>query len=220
MSKLRFHISMSLDGYVAGPNQGPDDPLGEGGPRLHDWLTRTHMFKTMFGEPDEGETGLDNDRAEAWRQDFGATIMGRNMFGPIRGDWGDAQWKGWWGDNPPYHSPVFVLTHHAHEPIEMKGGTTFHFVTEGPEVALEQARQVAGSRDINLGGGASVAQQYLRLGLIDEMEIHVVPALLGRGERLFDNLDGPPDYLEPFEVLSSPRVAHFRYVRSEEQDQV
>jgi dihydrofolate reductase len=214
MSRLRFHISMSLDGYVAGPKQGPDDPLGEGGPRLHDWLGRTHMFKTMFGDPDEGETGLDNDRAEAWREDFGATIMGRNMFGPIRGDWGDAQWKGWWGDNPPYHSPVFVLTHHGREPIEMEGGTTFYFVTEGPEAALEQARQAAGSRDINIGGGASVAQQYLRLGLIDEMEIHVVPALLGHGERLFANLNGPPAYLEPLEVLSSPRVAHFRYVRS------
>jgi dihydrofolate reductase len=214
MSKLRFHISMSLDGYVAGPNQGPDDPLGEGGPRLHDWFTRTRMFKTMFGEPDTGEAGLDNDRAEAWSEDFGATIMGRNMFGPIRGDWGDTRWKGWWGDDPPYHSPVFVLTHHAHEPIEMEGGTTFYFVTDGPEVALEQARHAARSRDIGIGGGASVAQQYLRLGLVDELEIHVVPVLLGCGERLFENLDGPPAYLTPLEVLSSRRVAHFRYVRS------
>jgi dihydrofolate reductase len=215
MSKLRFNISMSLDGYVAGPNQGLDDPLGEGGEGLHDWVVRTRTFKSMVGDAEEGETGLDNDRAEEWRQNFGATIMGRNMFGPIRGDWGAEEWKGWWGENPPYHSPVFVLTHHAHEPIEMEGGTTFLFVTEGPEAALEQAREVAGSRDINIGGGASTAQQYLRLGLIDEMEIHVVPILLGGGERLFDNLERPPDYLNPLEVLSSPRAAHFRFVRHE-----
>ena len=213
MSKLRFNISMSLDGYVAGPNQSRDDPLGEGGERLHDWVVRTRTFKTMVGEPGTGETGLDNDRAEAWGQDFGATIMGRSMFGPIRGDWGDVEWKGWWGDSPPYHSPVFVLTHHAHEPIEMEGGTTFHFVTDGPEAALEQAREAAGPRDINIGGGASTAQQYLQRGLIDEMEIHVVPTLLGDGERLFGNLDGPPADLKPLEVLSSPRAAHFRYVR-------
>ncbi len=181
MSKLRFNISMSLDGYAAGPNQSLDAPLGEGAEEaLHDWFIRTRTFQAMLGQEDEGETGLDNDRAEAWRQDFGATIMGRNMFGPIRGEWGDEEWRGWWGDEPPYHSPVFVLTHHAHEPIEMEGGTTFHFVTEGPEAALERAREVAGSRDINIGGGASTAQQYLRLGLVDEMEIHVVPALPGR----------------------------------------
>jgi dihydrofolate reductase len=214
MPKLRFHISMSLDGYVAGPNQGRDAPLGEGAEEvLHDWFTRTRSFKSMLGKEDEGETGLDNDRAEAWRQNFGATIMGRNMFGPIRGEWGDEEWKGWWGDEPPYHSPVFVLTHHAHEPIEMDGGTTFHFVTEGPEAALKRAREVAESRDINIGGGASTAQQYLRLGLVDEMEIHVVPALLGAGERLFENLNGPPSYLKPLEVLSSPRAAHLRFVR-------
>jgi dihydrofolate reductase len=214
MPKLRFHISMSLDGYVAGPNQGRDAPLGEGAEEvLHDWFTRTRSFESMLGKEDEGETGLDNDRAEAWRQNFGATIMGRNMFGPIRGEWGDEEWKGWWGDEPPYHSPVFVLTHHAHEPIEMDGGTTFHFVTEGPEAALKRAREVAESRDINIGGGASTAQQYLRLGLVDEMEIHVVPALLGAGERLFENLNGPPSYLKPLEVLSSPRAAHLRFVR-------
>jgi dihydrofolate reductase len=213
VSKLRFNISMSLDGYVAGPSQSRDEPLGEGGEALHDWFVRTRTFQTMLGEDGKGETGLDNDRAEAWEQDFGATIMGRNMFGPVRGDWGAEEWKGWWGDNPPYHSPVFVLTHHAHEPIEMEGGTTFHFVTDGPAAALEQARAVAGERDINIGGGASVAQQYLRLGAVDEMEIHVAPILLGAGERLFENLDGPPDYLEPLEVVSSPRVAHFRFVR-------
>jgi dihydrofolate reductase len=216
MSKLRFHISMSLDGYVAGPNQSRDAPLGEGAEELlHDWFTRTRSFRSMYGEEDEGETGLDNDRAEAWRQDFGATIMGRNMFGPIRGEWSDEEWKGWWGDDPPYHSPVFVLTHHAHEPIQMEGGTTFNFVTEGPEAALERAREVSGPRDINIGGGASTAQQYLLLGLVDEMEIHVVPALLGAGERLFENIDGPPSYLKPLEVLSSPRAAHFRFVRDE-----
>jgi dihydrofolate reductase len=214
MSKLRFNISMSLDGYVAGPNQGLDNPLGERGEELHDWFTRTKTFKSMRGEPG-GETGLDNDRADAWKQDFGATIMGRNMFGPIRGDWGEEEWKGWWGDSPPYHSPVFVLTNHEHESIQMEGGTTFHFVTDGPEAALEQARNVAGSRDINIGGGASVAQQYLRLELIDEMEIHVAPVLLGAGERLFDQLDGAPAYLKPRDVLSSSSAAHFRFVRGE-----
>jgi dihydrofolate reductase len=214
MSKLRFNISMSLDGYVAGPNQGLDNPLGERGEELHDWFTRTKTFKSMRGEPG-GETGLDNDRADAWKQDFGATIMGRNMFGPIRGDWGEEEWKGWWGDSPPYHSPVFVLTNHEHESIQMEGGTTFHFVTDGPEAALEQARGVAGSRDVNIGGGASTAQQYLRLGLVDEMEIHVVPILLGGGERLFDGLNGPPAYLEPLDVLSSSSAAHFRFVRGE-----
>jgi len=214
MSKLRFNISMSLDGYVAGPNQSRDEPLGVGGEDLHDWVVRTRAFKAMSGNPDEGETGLDNDRASVWAQTYGATIMGRNMFGPIRGDWGAEEWKGWWGDNPPYHSPVFVLTHHPHEPIEMEGGTTFHFVTQGPEEALEQARDAAGVRDINIGGGAATAQQYLRAGLVDEMEIHVVPKLLGAGERLFANLDGPPDYLKPVEVLGSPRAAHFRYVRA------
>jgi dihydrofolate reductase len=213
MSRVRFHISMSLDGYVAGPHQGPDDPLGENGLLLHDWFARTHMFKEMFGERG-GDTGLNNDRALAWRENFGATITGRNMFGPIRGEWDEEDWRGWWGDEPPYHSPVFILTHHAHKPIEMEGGTTFHFVTDGPEAALEQARDVAGSRDISIGGGASVAQQYLRLGAVDEMEIHVVPTLLGAGEGLFDNLNGPPGYFTPVEVRSSPTVAHFRFVRA------
>jgi dihydrofolate reductase len=216
MSKLRFHISMSLDGYVAGPNQSPDDPLGEGGEALHDWFTRTRTFKAMLGEQG-GETGLDDDRADAWKQDFGATIMGRNMFGPIRGDWGEEEWKGWWGESPPYHSPVFVLTHHGHEPIEMEGGTTFHFVTDGPQAALDQARNVAGSLDVNIGGGASTARQYLRLGLVDEMEIHVVPILLGDGERLFEDRRGAPTYLQPLDVLSSSSVAHFRFVRGDQR---
>jgi dihydrofolate reductase len=213
MTELRFHISMSLDGYVAGPNQGPDQPLGEGGEELHDWFVRTRMFKSMFGEPDAGETGLDNDRAEAWREDFGATIMGRNMFGPIRGEWGEEEWKGWWGDEPPYHSAVFVLTHHAHEPIEMEGGTTFYFVTDGPEAALERARDVAEGRDINIGGGASVAQQYLRLELVDEMEIHVVPVLLGGGERLFENLGDDLHGLELVGTVAAPNVTHLKYTR-------
>ena len=215
MSRVRYHVSMSLDGYVAGPNQSRDNPLGEGAERLHDWFVRTRSFNAVFGRSG-GETGLDDDRAAAWAagEMFGATIMGRNMFGPVRGAWDNDEWKGWWGDNPPYHNATFVLTHHAREPIEMEGGTTFHFVTDGPESALEQARDAAGSRDISIAGGAATAQQYLRLGLLDEMEIHVVPVLLGAGERLFDRLDGPPSYLEPAAVVSSPRVAHFRYTRA------
>jgi dihydrofolate reductase len=213
MSKLRLTMSMSLDGYVAGPNQGLDNPVGEDGMQVFAWFFPTRTFKAMNGESG-GETGLDDDRAAGLFENVGATIMGRNMFGPIRGDWGDEQWKGWWGDNPSYHTPVFVLTHYPRESIEMEGGTTFHFVTDGPEAALERALEAAGNRDINIGGGASTAQQYLRAGLVDELELHVVPTLLGRGERLFADLEGPPAGLQPVEVVSSPRVAHFRFARA------
>ena len=213
MSKLRLTMSMSLDGYVAGPNQGLDNPVGEDGMQVFAWFFPTRTFKAMNGESG-GETGLDDDRAAALFENVGATIMGRNMFGPIRADWGDEQWKGWWGDNPSYHTPVFVLTHYPRESIEMEGGTTFHFVTDGPEAALERAREAAGNRDINIGGGASTAGQYLRAGLVDELELHVVPTLLGRGERLFADPEGPPAGLQPVEVVSSPRVAHFRFARA------
>jgi dihydrofolate reductase len=212
MAKLRFNVTMSLDGYVAGPNQSHDNPLGEGGFGLHEWAFATRSFRATHGM-DGGETGLDDDHAGRWNTNVGATIMGRNMFGPVRGPWTDERWNGWWGDDPPFHTPVFVLTHHPRERVEMQGGTTFHFVTDGIESALEQAREAANGRDVSLGGGASAAQQYLRAGLIDEMDIHVVPLLLGRGERLFDNLDGGPSGYECVELVSSPAVAHYTYVR-------
>ncbi len=212
-AKLKFRISMSLDGYVAGPNQDADNPLGVGGLALHEWVFPTRTFHAMTGE-DGGETGLDDDEAAAWIDDIGATIMGRNMFGPIRGPWGDESWNGWWGDNPPYHTPVFVLTRHVREPVEMQGGTTFHFVTDGIESALERALEAANGRDVLVAGGASAAQQYLRAGLIDEMKIHVSPVLLGGGERLFDNLDGGPSGFECVGLAGSRAAAHFTYIRT------
>jgi dihydrofolate reductase len=210
--KLRFQMTMSLDGYVAGPHQSLDNPLGEGGLELHEWAVAKRSFRATHGM-EGGETGLDDDRAATWNVNVGATIMGRNMFGPVRGPWEDDSWTGWWGDDPPFHTPVFVLTHHAREPVEMGGGTTFHFVTDGIEAALERAVEAAEGRDVSLGGGAEAAQQYLRAGLIDEMEIHVVPVLLGGGSRLFDNLDGGPQGYECVGLLSSPVVAHYSFVR-------
>jgi dihydrofolate reductase len=212
VSKVRLTMSMSLDGYVAGPNQSMDDPIGENGMRVMSWFMNTRTFKAMNGEPG-GETGLDDERAAALLADVGATIMGRNMFGPIRGDWGDGQWRGWWGENPSYHSPVFVLTHYPRDSIEMAGGTTFHFVTDGPHAALERAREAAGSKNINIGGGAATGRQYLGAGLVDEMELHVAPVLLGRGERLFDDLGNPPAGLESTDIVCSKHAAHFRFAR-------
>src|SRR5262245_10931121 len=213
MSKLKFTITMSLDGYVAGPDQSLENPLGEGGEDLHAWVFGTQSFRKMQGL-EGGETGLDDERLAAAHENVGAFIMGRNMFGPVRGGWGDEAWTGWWGDAPPYHAPVFVLTHHEREPVEMQGGTTFHFVTDGIEAALERARDVSGGKDVLVPGGASTAQQYLRAGLIDEMELHVVPLLLGAGERLFEKLDDGLRGYEFVELTSSPAVAHYRYVRA------
>ncbi len=208
MPKLRVHnFSISLDGYGAGPDQSLEHPLGVGGRRLHEWAFRTRLGRQMIGGKG-GEEGIDNDFWSRGDEGIGATVMGRNMFGPIRGSWGDSDWKGWWGDNPVYHHPVFVLTHHPHEPITMEGGTTFHFVTDGIESALEQAFAAAGGQDVRLGGGASTVQQYLRAGLIDELHVVITPTLLGSGERLFDNLDGGPDGYERVELVSSPSVAH------------
>jgi dihydrofolate reductase len=210
--KLRFNMTMSLDGYVAGPRQSLENPLGEGGIALHDWAFATRSFRSTHGLTG-GETGLDDDHAAAWSTNIGATIMGRNMFGPARGPWGDEPWNGWWGDDPPFHTPVFVLTHYAREPLELLGGTTFHFVTEGIEAALERAFAAAGGKDVARGGGTETAQQYLRAGLVDELEIHVVPLLLGAGSRLFENLDGAFANYECLGLESSPAVAHYRYVR-------
>jgi dihydrofolate reductase len=215
MPKLRVHnFAMSVDGYAAGPDQGLDDPLGKGGRRLHDWVFETRFGREMIGE-DGGDEGVDHEFAVRGGVGVGATIMGRNMFGPIRGHWDDDEWKGWWGDEPPYHHPVFVLTHHPRAPIAMNGGTTFSFVTDGIESALAQAFDAAGGQDVRLGGGASAVQQYLRAGLVDEMHVVIVPILLGRGERLFANLAGGPEDMECAELVVSPSVAHVRFTKSQ-----
>jgi dihydrofolate reductase len=213
MPKLRVHcMAMSLDGYAAGPDQGPDNPLGVGGTQLHEWVFETRSGQEMIGEAG-GDAGIDDQFIAAGFEGIGATVMGRNMFGPIRGDWPDDEWKGWWGPEPPYHHPVFVLTHHARDPITMEGGTTFNFVTDGIESALEQAFDAAGGADVRLGGGASAIQQYLRAGLVDEMHVVVVPILLGAGERLFEKLEGAENLYECVELVSSPAVSHVRLSR-------
>ena len=211
MSKLRCSISTSLDGFVAGPNQSAENPLGEGGPLLHDWAYPTKTFLALHGDSGQGETGINDDVLREGFENLGATIMGRNMFGPVRGPWGNDPWKGWWGDTPPFHHPVFVLTHHARESLVMQGGTTFHFVTDGIESALAQARTAAGGKDVTLGGGASIIQQYLAAGLLDELELHLVPILLGRGSRLLDHLDALKLKLEPVRTLAGPGVTHLKY---------
>jgi dihydrofolate reductase len=205
---------MSLDGYVAGPGQNLENPLGEGGLELHEWAFATRSFRAAHGM-EGGETGLDDDHAASSIANIGATIMGRNMFGPVRGPWADDAWTGWWGDDPPFHTPVFVLTHHPREPLEMSGGTTFYFITDGIESALERAVQAAGGRDTSLGGGANAVQQYLRARLIAEMEIHIVPVFLDSGSRLFENLDGGPAGYECVGLVSSAAAAHFTYVRKD-----
>jgi dihydrofolate reductase len=213
MPKLRVHgFTISLDGYGAGPNQGIDAGLGVGGEKLHQWMVATQFGHEQFGIDGPGSTGRDDEFARARTVNTGATVMGRNMFGPIRGDWGDDTWRGWWGDDPPYHHPVFVLTHHPHDPIEMDGGTTFHFVTDGIEAALEQAFAAAGGQDVCLGGGVSTVRQYLEAGLVDELHIPVAPVLLGGGERLFGDLPGIDRY-EVVEIVSSPLAAHFVLAR-------
>jgi dihydrofolate reductase len=182
MPKLRVHsFTMSIDGYGAGPNQDLQNPLGVRGPELMEWVFHTRVFRMMHGEGD-GETGVDNDRAEHGFAGIGAWILGRNMFGPVRGPWPDESWRGWWGDEPPYHTPVFVLTHHPRAPLRMAGGTEFRFVTSGIHAALEQATAAAGGRDVRLGGGVAVIRQYLRAALIDELHLAVRPVLLGSGE--------------------------------------
>jgi dihydrofolate reductase len=211
MSKLRFGITMTLDGYVAGPNQSVEHPLGEGAGHLHDWLFKLKTFREIHGDERGGETGTNDEVVREAFENLGATIMGRNMFGGGPGPWGKDPWKGWWGNNPPFHTPVFVLTHHAREPLVLEGGTTFTFVTDGIESALKQAMKAAGGRDVALGGGAKVAQQYLAAGLIDEMEIHLVPQLLGGGARLFDGVGGLDVRLEPVRTIEGPGVTHLTY---------
>lgn len=205
-------ISVSIDGYAAGPNQSLEDPLGVGAERLHEWLFETRFGRQMSGE-DGGEAGIDDAVARQGFIGVGASILGRNMFGPIRGPWPDDEWKGWWGDEPPYHHDVFVLTHHARDPQPMAGGTTFHFVTDGPDAALERALAAADGQDVRIYGGASTIQQYLRAGQIDDLHFAVVPVFLGAGERLFDELGTAPDGYECTELVASSRVVHVRFRR-------
>jgi dihydrofolate reductase len=189
MPKLKvMSFSISLDGYGAGPNQSIENPLGVGGKALHEWAFPTRTFQRMFGS-DGGATGVDDDFAARGFQNIGAWILGRNMFGPVRGPWPDETWKGWWGDEPPYHTPVFVLTHHSRPDIAMKGQTMFHFVTEGIHAALQRASAAAGGKDIRVGGGVATIQQFLRAGLIDELHLAISPVLLGTGEHLFSNIN-------------------------------
>ena len=190
MPRLRVNaFAMSIDGYGAGPRQSLENPLGVGGTALHDWAWGTRTFQRMFGNEGAGAAGIDEDFAARSFENVGAWILGRNMFGPVRGPWPDDTWKGWWGDNPPYHTPVFVLTRHARPPITMAGGTTFHFVTDGIHAALQRATDAAGGKDVRVGGGPATIQQYLRAGLIDEIHVAIAPVVLGSGERLFADVD-------------------------------
>lgn len=189
MSKIKVkHFSISLDGFGAGLNQNKENPLGTRGMELHQWAFETKMFQTMIGASG-GEEGIDNDVMSKTFENVGAVIMGRNMFGPIRGNWIDDEWKGWWGENPPFHVPVFVLTHHERKSLEMEGGTTFHFITSGIKTALDEAKKVAQGKDIVIGGGVSTIRQFLQAGYIDEIEISLSPVFLGSGENLFSGID-------------------------------
>jgi dihydrofolate reductase len=211
MAKLRVNnFAMSVDGYVAGPDQSVDNPLGVGGRQLHEWVFETRGGRAMIGQTG-GSDGVDNDFFARGFDGVGATVMGRNMFGPVRGPWNDDSWTGWWGDDPPYHHPVFVLTHHARAPIRMKGGTTFHFVIDGIERALAQAYDAAGGLDVRLGGGAATVREYLHAGLVDELHLAIVPILLNGGERLFDTPDAGFSGYECVEFVASPAVVHARF---------
>ncbi len=209
MARVRVEsFTISLDGYGAGPNQDLNNPLGVGGTELHQWAFPTRTFQTtVFGNAG-GTTGVDEDFAARGFRNVGAWILGRNMFGPIRGDWPDMNWKGWWGDNPPYHVPVFILTHHARAPLEMEGGTTFHFVTGGICEALDRARVAAAGMDVRIGGGAATIRQYLRESLIDELHIAIAPVLLGRGEPLFQGVDLPSLGYECVEFVGTAKATH------------
>lgn len=200
-------FSLSLDGFGAGPDQSLQDPLGKGGRSLHRWLVGTKTFKAMLGESG-GSDGVDEAFARRSMDGFGAFVLGRNMFGPVRGEWTDDRWKGWWGDNPPYHAPTFVLTHHARAPIAMEGGTTFHFVTGGIHEALERARDAAGTGDVKIGGGVSTVRQYLQANLVDELHVAISPVLLGRGEAMFEGLDLPQLGYRVLESTASELATH------------
>lgn len=213
MSKLRLWISMSLDGFAAGPSQSVDNPLGVGGMRLHEWVFDLAVFRAEHGLAG-GEVNASTPVVEASTANIGATVMGRNMFGGHPGPWAaEHPWNGWWGDNPPYHHPVFVLTHHPRAPLTLAGGTTFTFVIGGIHAALEQARQAAGDQDITLAGGAHTAQEYLAAGLVDEMQLNLAPVLLGRGERLFEGVGDDLHGLALVQTVATPRVTHLKFSR-------
>jgi dihydrofolate reductase len=209
MSRLTVRcFAISLDGYGAGPNQSLQNPMGEGAGGLHTWFRGTRTFQRMLGDASKGTDGPDEDFAARGFENVGAWILGRNMFGPVRGPWPDDEWKGWWGIEPPYHVPVFVLTHHPRPPLEMKGGTTFHFVTDGIEAALARAREAANGKDVRLGGGVSTIRQYLQAGLVDDMHLAVSPVLLGRGEALLAGIDLPALGFRVTEHVATASATH------------
>lgn len=212
MSKLKFQISVSLDGFVAGPNPSEEHPLGEGGEQLHDWVIELAAWRESHGR-EGGAVNASTPVFEEAIANVGATIMGRDMFGGSPGPWGEDPWRGWWGEEPPFHHPVFVLTHHEREPLELGGGNSFTFVTDGIEPALERAREAANGKDVAIGGGADVIQQYLAAGLVDEMLLNVVPVVLGGGRRLLENLDSDLGF-EQVKVVEAPGVAHLGYRRA------
>jgi dihydrofolate reductase len=211
MGKVKFSVTMSLDGFLAGPNPRFEEPLGDGGEGLHEWMFQTAGFKEAHGGGEGGATGRDDEIVREASENTGAYVMGRQMFGGGEGDWGDGSWKGWWGDDPPYHVPVFVLTHHPREPVPMEGGTTYHFVTDGIESALEQARAAAGDGDVQIAGGADVIQQYLKAGVVDEFQVSVAPKFLGGGVRLFEGLGNDEIRLEVVRAVESPLATHVKY---------
>ncbi|MBB3137798.1 dihydrofolate reductase [Rhizobium pisi] len=208
MSKVRVAgFSVSVDGFGAGPEQSLNDPLGKRGPDMFQWFFHTRTFRAMTGK-DDGSSGIDEDYASRAMANFGAFILGRNMFGPIRGEWPDDAWKGWWGPNPPYHTPTYILTHHPREPIVMEGGTTFYFITGGIHEALEKAKAAAGAKDVKIGGGVSTVRQYLQAGLIDELHFAVSPVVLGQGEAMFSGIDLPALGFRVTEHVASEHATH------------
>ncbi|OWO93371.1 deaminase [Rhizobium esperanzae] len=208
MSKVRVAgFSVSVDGFGAGPEQSLNDPLGKRGPEMFQWFFHTRTFRAMMGK-DDGSTGIDEDYASRAMANFGAFILGRNMFGPIRGEWPDDAWKGWWGPNPPYHAPTYILTHYPREPLVMEGGTTFHFVTGGIHEALDQAKAAAGDKDVKIGGGVATVRQYLQAGLIDELHFAVSPVVLGKGEAMFAGIDLPALGFRVTEHVASEKATH------------
>ncbi|MER5721978.1 dihydrofolate reductase family protein [Streptomyces sp. NPDC002418] len=213
MPRVRVHnFSVSVDGFATGEGQSPDAPFGHAGTRLHEWFFPTRTFQRMLGKPG-GSTGADDAIASTWEAGVGAEIMGRNKFGPLRGPWENDDWKGWWGPNPPFHTPVFVLTHHPRPSVEMEGGTTFHFIDATPQEALRQAREAAGGQDVRIGGGPSTVREFLAEDLVDHLHVAVVPIVLGRGERLWDGLEGLEKRFRAESVTTPGGVTHMTFTR-------